>query len=336
MDVVVAQLPEIGPFRDVLPDEFVGVLDRSLLPRGVAVGEVHGGLQRLGYLPVAAELHAVVRGYRQHVPPVRPEQPGDRFRHGVGLAALRQTLHDEVVPAPLAQGQYRTLLSLSHYQVHLPVAEPPPVRLRRPAMDAYPAGYVRDPRRTATLPVPPVLHLVTAMAPQLSAAVLPDHLVDPFMRYRHSLPLQPARYLLRRPVLAHQQPPRLSQHLCGRLPVPSTPLPPLLRPLVGYAPPVPPLAVAVPPHLPAYCAPVDSYLPGNGRLRPSLLYSQIDCVSLLPGQLVIHDNTKLIDPRGTPVPLFILCCACPPKKKGNNFETVNSEVRRILAVALRC
>ena len=38
MDVVVAQLPEIGPFRDVLPDEFVGVLDRSLLPRGVAVG----------------------------------------------------------------------------------------------------------------------------------------------------------------------------------------------------------------------------------------------------------------------------------------------------------
>ena len=218
MDVVVAQFPEIGPFRDVLPDEFVGVLDRSFLPRGVAVGEVHGGLQRLGYLPVTAELHAVVCGYRQHVPPVRPEQPGDRLRHGVGLAALRQTLHDEVVPAPLAQGQYRTLLSLPHYQVHLPVTEPPPVRLRQPAKDAYPTRYVRDPCRTATLPVAPVLHLVPAMAPQI----------------------------------------------------------------------------------PAHCAPVDSYLPGNGRLCPFLLYSQIDCVSLLPGQLVIDDNTKLIDPRGRP------------------------------------
>ena len=42
------------------------------------------------------------------------------------------------------------------------------------------------------------------------------------------------------------------------------------------------------------------YLPSNGFLALAFFDSQIDCVSLLPGQLMIHhSNTKLIDPRGT-------------------------------------
>ena len=46
------------------------------------------------------------------------------------------------------------------------------------------------------------------------------------------------------------------------------------------------------------------YLPSNGFLALAFFDSQIDCVSLLPGQLMIHhSNTKLIDPR---VPLLYL------------------------------
>ena len=59
----------------------------------------------------------------------------------------------------------------------------------------------------------------------------------------------------------------------------------------------------------------------------AFLYSQIDCVSLLAGQLIVHDNTKLIDSGGPRAPLFFfLYCllallfrqatlrgACPPQ-----------------------
>ena len=69
----------------------------------------------------------------------------------------------------------------------------------------------------------------------------------------------------------------------------------------------------------------------------SLFY--IDCVSLLPGQLVIHCNTKLIDPRGTSVPLFLFCVASlprdsPPMAPGR--EVQQSVARGPLTVALRC
>ena len=71
--------------------------------------------------------------------------------------------------------------------------------------------------------------------------------------------------------------------------------------------------VDVPFQFPAYRALVDTYLPSNGGQCPSLLHSQIDCVSLLTGQLVIHCNTKLIDPGGTSVPLFVFCVASLPQ-----------------------
>ena len=48
------------------------------------------------------------------------------------------------------------------------------------------------------------------------------------------------------------------------------------------------------------------YLPSNGFLAFAFLNSQIDCVSLLAGQLFIHCNTKVIVP-GDFGPLFLYC-----------------------------
>ena len=197
MDELVAEFPEVSPFGDVLADEFVHVLNTALLPGGVAVREVNRGFQSLRYFPVGTELEPVVRGYRQNVLPVRIEQPDDGIRDLLVIHAVRKPLHYQVVPAPLAQGQYRTFLTFPYYRVHLPVPEPPAVRFCRPLMNAHPLRYVRRNRRTPPLLVSPVLHPVTAMTLQLSAFIVPDHLIYPLVRYPDALLLQPSRYLLR-------------------------------------------------------------------------------------------------------------------------------------------
>ena len=334
----ICKFPEVSPLRDVLPYQLVGVLYRAFLPRGVAVGEVNRRFQGLRYRPVPAELDPVVRGYRQDILPVWPQQPDDSLRHFLRVLNIRQPFHYKVVPAPLAQGQNRALLAFPKYQVHLPVTEPLPVRFARTIVDANPVRDVGRFRRPIALLVTPVLHPVAAVLLQFPALVCADHLIYPLVRQPDTVLQQIPGYLLRRPLLRQQQPPRLMQHRCRCRPVPHCPLTPVQRPLVRYRPPILPLAVAVPADFSAYCALVDTYLPSNGRLCPSLLYSQIDCVSLLPGQLVIHCNTKLIDPRGTSVPLSCFCvatCSCPTHLASGR-EVQQSVARGPLTVALRC
>lgn len=60
-------------------------------------------------------------------------------------------------------------------------------------------------------------------------------------------------------------------------------------------------------HLAADGRGMDIVLPGNGFLAFAFLDSQIDCVSLLAGQLFIHCNTKVIVP-GDFGPLFCIAC----------------------------
>ena len=60
---------------------------------------------------------------------------------------------------------------------------------------------------------------------------------------------------------------------------------------------------AVAPHLATDGGGMDVVLPSNGFLAFAFLNSQIDCVSLLAGQLFIHCNTKVIVP-GDFGPLF--------------------------------
>ena len=197
MYVFVGQIPEVSAFRNVLADKFVGVFDGSFLPGGVTVGEINRGLQRIGYPPVTAELHAVVSSYREDILPVRPQQPCDSLGHGIRILALRKPFHDKVVPAPLAQGQNRAPLTFPEYKVHLPVSEPLPVRFSRPIVDANPVRDVRGLCRPLAFPVVSVLHPVAAVATQLSAVVCPYHLIYPLMGYAYPLLLQPAGYLAR-------------------------------------------------------------------------------------------------------------------------------------------
>ena len=128
MYVFVGQILEVSPFRDVLADKFVGVLDGPFLPGGVAVRKVYGCVQCRGYPPMPVELHAVVRSYREDILPVQPQQSCNSLGHCIWILALRKPLHDKVVPAPFAQGQNLALLAFPKYQVHLPVSKPLPVR----------------------------------------------------------------------------------------------------------------------------------------------------------------------------------------------------------------
>ena len=70
MGEFIRKFPEIRPFRDVLPDQFVHVFYRAFLSGGIAVREVYRGIERFRDLLVRAELEAVVHGYRQYILPV--------------------------------------------------------------------------------------------------------------------------------------------------------------------------------------------------------------------------------------------------------------------------
>ncbi len=61
-DEIVGESGEIGAVGDVLPDEFVCILDETLLPRGIRVGEEDFGMQLLCDVFVLGELGSVVCG----------------------------------------------------------------------------------------------------------------------------------------------------------------------------------------------------------------------------------------------------------------------------------
>lgn len=75
------------------------------------------------------ELGAVVSGYRTDIFPVEEQQAYGRLRHPFRALPVRKPPHQQIVPAPLAQGEDGAPASLADYQVHLPVPEPSSVRL---------------------------------------------------------------------------------------------------------------------------------------------------------------------------------------------------------------
>ena len=150
MDELVGKFTGISPFRYVLPDQLVRILYCSFLPGGIAVCEVDCGFQGICHPLVPAELTPVVRGYRQHIPPVGSQEPDDCLRDFVRILPERKFLYDDVVPAPLAQHKNRTLPVFPYNQVQLPVSEVFPVCRRRPEMDTDPppfAGMAADQMR---------------------------------------------------------------------------------------------------------------------------------------------------------------------------------------------
>jgi hypothetical protein len=54
---------DVSTFRDILPDKFIGIFNRALLPSRVSVGEIDRDIQPFRDQLVLAELAAVVGSY---------------------------------------------------------------------------------------------------------------------------------------------------------------------------------------------------------------------------------------------------------------------------------
>ncbi len=237
---------------------------------------------------MARELAAVVRRYRQDVPPVRVQEPYGGLRDPVRVLPVWEALHQQVVLAPLAEGDDSTLAALPDYQVHLPVAEASAVGLRGPLVDADPVRDVRGLRLAGDLLMAAILEPVAAVQTELAALVGPYPRIYAFVRYLNSFLVKISGDLSRRPVLIPQKSQRLPYHAVRQRPVPRQVTPAVLCPFVSCRPAVFAVAVAVALQLPADCGFVHSDLPSNGCLAPAFLFSQIYCISLLTGQLFIH------------------------------------------------
>src|SRR5260221_6162634 len=120
----VANVPgDIGAFREVLPDNSVGILIRSPLPRRVRVGGIHRDIGCDGEGGVLGHLGALVPGDRSaqvrgHVPDGLDDALADRF----GVAAVRQRNRDKVPALALHQGSHRGFPRLADHEVTFPVA----------------------------------------------------------------------------------------------------------------------------------------------------------------------------------------------------------------------
>lgn len=254
---------EISAFREILAYEFVGVLDGPFLPSGVGVREIDCSAEPLGDCAVCGEFRAVVGGYRlQGVPLERQQRPPCRGGHR-RRPFVRDEAHEYVVRAPLGERQQRAFLTLADNQVHLPVAETPPVGLGRALVYADASGDVRGNRLARQFLVPPVFHAVPGMRPQLAGHVRAYHLVYALVRYAHAALAHPPGNLPRRPVLPDQQAARLGKHLRRRPPVRDAPLAPHRRQLVGWLVIILAAPVAVAPHLAADRRFRNPYLAGD-------------------------------------------------------------------------
>ena len=122
-EVIVSNRGEISFFRDELADEFVGVLDKASLPRGIGVHEEHFGMEHPGDVFVVVELGTVVGGDRQDMSFERAEQLYDMPCHGLGILAFGTLGYEELLRGAIDEGDEGALAVSADDGVHLPVPE---------------------------------------------------------------------------------------------------------------------------------------------------------------------------------------------------------------------
>lgn len=159
---------EVGAFWEVLPDELVGVLDGALLPGGIGVGEIDGGVESPGDGLMVGELNAVVGGDGQDMPAEGGQQGHDRPGHRL-RPLVEQGLDQDEVPGTLAEGEEGAPVVLPDDEIHLPVSEASAVGLGRAVVDADTSGD--GPHRLTAAPLPlAVLEPVAAVRTQPPSA----------------------------------------------------------------------------------------------------------------------------------------------------------------------
>jgi len=133
-DEFVREVIEVGLFRDVSSDEFVGVFYGAFLPGAVGVCEIDDdvlrafGRELFGDEPVCRELASVVGGDALDLRPVWVEQPDHCHGGFPCLLAVFEPLHDDEVSGAFRQGENGMSVGIQD-GVHLPVSEPLAVRL---------------------------------------------------------------------------------------------------------------------------------------------------------------------------------------------------------------
>ena len=184
-DVIVGESGEIGAVGDVLPDEFVCILDEALLPRGIRVGEEDFGVQHFCYVFVLGELGSVVCGDGTDVPFKGFEELYDKLCDSLRVLAPGRLCHEEFLCGALDQRDYGALAVLADDGVHLPVTESGPLVHHGGSFvdaDSVPDGDVRTHRTWS------VLEAVGQVGVQYAATILvhPDKMVYPLGR--HAVP----------------------------------------------------------------------------------------------------------------------------------------------------
>ncbi len=284
----VRDLPQVGPLRQVLAQQSVGVPVQAPLPRVVGRREEEVGLQRLRHLRVPRELLAVIR--RDRVDPgAEPlEKVGHRLADRLRLLSVNP-LDRREFRASVHRRHHRTAVSPADHRVRFPVADS---RLRpdlfRALRDVTPA------RVAATLPVrflspPPQVPARRSSVP----AVRAYEVVYP-LTADHAGVLQPEtpRDLFRAPALLqlrHDLRPALLRQLPrdrrGLAPAPGG-LPPRLS-----LPVSPPAAVAS--DLPRYGGRMAAQPPGDGPVRKPAFPRRVCPASFVEGQMTValgHDT----------------------------------------------
>ncbi len=143
----VRELVKVSLFRDILPYEFVGVLNVSFLPRRVGIRKVHGDIlfpfhiQSLCNEFVSSKLAAIVRGDGLDGTAVGEELLDHSLGDRDSLFACPYALHQQHIGTSLHQCQYHVLPAV-HNQVHLPITETGAVGFFRTVMDTRPVRYI--------------------------------------------------------------------------------------------------------------------------------------------------------------------------------------------------
>ena len=159
-----------------MSDEFVCIFNRSLLPRGIRIGEIDDRSQILCNELVCSKFRAVVSGYGLDVFLVGQQQTSDRFGQRLGLLAMGKFGHEEHVCGMLHYCEYGVVVRI-HNQIHLKVPKAFSVCLLGTRVNARSIGY----GETLVFGSAPVFELMTRVLRQFPGCVGMDQVVDALM-----------------------------------------------------------------------------------------------------------------------------------------------------------
>lgn len=201
-DIIAGEVIEVGVFRDVLPDEFVGIFDGSFLPRGIGVGEKDGSLEDHGDKMVGSEFESVISGDRADVISIGKEEGDGGTSSIFRREAVLDLLNEAHVGGALHDGEDGRLSSFSDDGIHLKVSKSEAVSFGGSVVNADSVGDMLG-RGIFVNTSASVLQLMPAMRIEGSTLllVLTDPLVNGLMGDVVSLLLEPAGDLHRGPLL---------------------------------------------------------------------------------------------------------------------------------------